>query len=244
MLLKSRISDAELSTEQWKQLRCGRFTSSNIYKIMGDRGIGEEGLTYIRTRVFEHLSGVPSDKEFLNESAANGLVNEGFALRKFAAKMGLKHFVVQKLILGPDEYSSSTPDAIIVERANSDGISFQCKTVEVKSFEAATHVLCASCETPQDLRDAHKKSYWQILHQMLIVDSMEGYGVFDNPELPEDRGGHRIIHFRKMQELGLKENKPFRPIVADLTLMNERIAEAMAHFHKIKAKLCTSSTKQ
>jgi hypothetical protein len=237
MLLKSRISDADLSTEEWKQLRLGRFTSSNIYKICGERGLGDEGMNYIRTRVFESLSGVPTDKEFLNESAANGLVNEGFALRKFAAKMGLTHLVVQKLIFGPDEYTSTTPDALIVRKGSSDGLSIDCSIAEVKSFEAAMHVLCASCETPQELRDAHKKTYWQVLDQMLVADTLEGYAIFDNPELPEDKGGHRIIHFRKMQQLGLKDNKPFYPIVADLAFLIQRKAMAMAEFHKIKAKL-------
>lgn len=238
MLLKSRISDVDLGTENWRQNRLGRFTSSNIYKLCGERGLGDEGMTYIRTRVFESLSGVPSDKDFLNESAANGLVNEGFALRRFAAKMGLDFLVVQKLIFGPDEFTSTTPDAIITRKTSSDGLSIDCTVVEVKSFEAAMHVLCASCTTPQELRAAHKKTYFQLLDQMLVADTLDGYAVFDNPDLPEDKGGQRIIHFRKMQQDDiLLGGNPYYPLIKDLNLLKERKQQAIEEFHKIKAKL-------
>jgi hypothetical protein len=225
-------------TEVWRQNRLGRFTSSNIYKLCASEGFGKEGLDYIRTRVFEALSGVPTEKEFLNESAANGLVNEGFALRRFAEKMGIKYLVVQKLIFGEDEYTSTTPDALIIRKESSDGLSIDCSIVEAKSFEAAMHVTCACCTTPQELKAVHKKSYWQTIDQMLIADTLDGYLIFDNPDLPIDKGGQRIIHFRKMQQLGKKKNGlDYYPIIEDLALLKERKEMAKAEFQLIKNKL-------
>ena len=56
MLKKESITPVIMGTDEWFAGRLGRFTSSEIYHLMGAKGIGEGGLSYIYRKVGEELS--------------------------------------------------------------------------------------------------------------------------------------------------------------------------------------------
>lgn len=231
MLLKSRISNLEMHSEEWKQERIGRlFTSSNFWRLMGKKGLGETGLSWIKKKVFESISGTSADKEIDTDSVRHGLVYEPFNLRAFAEIKGIKYLITQKLIYGEDKNEASTPDGLIVVRENSDGLSYEVATVEAKCYQQENHLSCAMCETPVEIKEEDGPAYWQVLHHLSTVDCLKGYLSYFHPDLPLDKGGIRIIEFRKAL------------LTADIKLMKERKELALAEFDRIKAKLLTPST--
>jgi len=48
----------EQRSEEWFQLRRGKITSSEIHKIMGEKGLTETAKTYLLEKVCEHFGGV------------------------------------------------------------------------------------------------------------------------------------------------------------------------------------------
>jgi YqaJ-like viral recombinase domain len=230
MINKNRITNLKISTPEWNQFRLGRFTSSQIYKICGEKGFGELGNGYIRTRYFEQKSGISTDQEILNESVVHGNVNEPVALRRLAAKYGFEFLATQLAVEGEDSRFSSTPDALIMS-ANLDGINYELETIEVKCFQPDRHIECAMCETPQDVKSVDKKTYWQVLHQMQICHALRGYLVYFHPDLPENEAGLNVIEFRKAQQINGKFN-----ILEDMKFLILRQKLALEELEKIETK--------
>lgn len=247
MLLKSRISDIKMCegaeyTERWKRERLGKFTASRMVELMGERGLGETGKTYIDTRVFEELAGISTEKDILNESIVHGLIHEVDALRKFGNVMGLDFIATQVLVNSENPKFSCTPDGLITRKESPDGLYYDVDTVETKCYQAAMHMKCAQCVTPMDLKEVDKKAYWQVLSQMDIVDCLNGYAVYYSPYLKLEEGGMRIIHFRKMHKETVN-GKTFYPIVDDLRLLQERKDLALKKFEEIKQKIKQNHSK-
>jgi len=239
MLLLSKISNLEMHSPEWKAARIGRlFTSSSIHYIMGKEGLGDTGMTYIRRKVFEALSGVSTDKEIDTDAVRWGLVYEPDNCRKFCAKMGIEFLVTQKMIEVSKE-ESTTPDGLIVRKYHTDGLQVDVTTFEAKCYQADKFMKCAECDTVQDVKKVDPSAYYQVLHQMMAVDCLNGFLSYYHPDLPLS-AGLKIFEFRKMQqEIDKKTGKTIYPIIEDLKLMNERKKEALVHFERIKNKLLT-----
>jgi len=236
MLEKSRISQIDMAkkdkdglsigiSDEWQQARCGRFTSSNIWKLCGEKGFGETGMSYIRTRVFEAISKVSSEQDIFSSAIAHGLVEEGAALQAFGRDMNLKSIVVQKLIYGKQERTSTTPDALVIRKESTDSLSWDASIVECKALQPASHIEMVQCETPADVKKAKREHYFQVLDQLEVCDCLDGYLVYYHPSMPLDRGGYRKIHFRKVE------------VREDLKLLNERKLMALKEFDRIYKKL-------
>ncbi len=236
MLLKSRISNIPLGSEEWKQARLSRLTSSNWHKLMGEKGLGDTGMAYIRSRVFESLSGVPAEQDILNEGVAHGLVYERKAAEEVKRIKGFEFVATQVFIYGADPKESTTPDGLVIRKESSDELYYEVSTIETKAFQVDRHMKCVECESPQDIKKEDPKTYWQVLHQLHVVDALNGYLAYYHPDLPLDKGGIRIIEFRKMQQLE-KNGKQYYPIVEDLKFLLERKALAIQEFERIRTKL-------
>jgi len=229
MLPIARISNAVMGTEEWRQARLAKFTSSNIWKLCGERGLGETGLSYIRSRVFEAISGTSSEREFENESIIHGLINENWGLRALMDKWQLEMLVTQKLIIGENPIFGGTPDALVIKAHGTDGLSYDVCPIEMKCFQAEHHMEMTECETPLHLKMADRKLYFQVLDQMELTDSLNGFAVFFHPDLPRDSGGLHIVEVRKMYSIEIKGKKEY-PVLDDFKLMKERKDLALKEF--------------
>ena len=58
----------EQRSEEWYEIRRGKFTASNIHKLMGVKGLGKTGLTYIDEVVADMLSDESEDERFENKA--------------------------------------------------------------------------------------------------------------------------------------------------------------------------------
>lgn len=234
MLKKSKISKIEIGSEIWKTSRLGKFTSSNIWKIMGERGFGDTGLSYIKTRVGEEMTGVSSEKEFDNDGLRWGLFHEAEAVNKFGLSKGLKFIVCQKLIVESDKFGG-TPDGLIVLSESPDETEYNVETLEVKCPPTYdNYITLFLCDKPSELKREKREYYWQVLDQMLLCESLKGHFMCYHPDFKS--GNMNTILFDKMYSEVIKGFKRF-PIYDDMKILKERKEEAVDKFNEIKLKL-------
>lgn len=221
MLKKSNISSIEIFSPEWFDFRLGKFTSSNIYMLIN----GTQGAySYIYSKVGEYLSGISIQSEYDTDGLRHGNQYEQEALMKFGQHMGLKFMVTQKLIGAKDSMFSGTPDGLIIKNQSADGLEYNVSTVEVKCpLTYNAFVGLALCETPADVKAENKQYYWQVLDQMDICDSLNGYFVCYHPNFKE--GKMNIIEFRKIN------------LMEDFKLLKQRKEWALQIFQTTKDKL-------
>lgn len=204
MLKTSHISNIQIYTQEWDDIRKGRFTSSKISEIIGDDGVTKSvGMGYIYQKAGEKITNksmATEDDVIEDENTSWGRENEPAAIRKFGMIKGIEYLVTQKIILDPNSNESSTPDAIWIHgQSILKGGEYNVSTLEVKCPRKYNRFIPLwECDTPEKLRKYSKKYYWQVLHQMRICDSAVGYFACFHPLFPPDTN-MRIIQFNKAE---------------------------------------------
>jgi hypothetical protein len=235
MLKKSKISGIAIGSEEWKTSRLARFTSSNIWRIMGTEGLGVQGMTYIKTRVGEELTGKSSDKEFDTDALRHGLFYEAEAVNKFGLANKLDFIVCQQLVIDSSRFGG-TPDGLIVNMESPDKTEYEVETLEVKCPPTYDNYIgLFLCDTPQDLKKEKKEYYWQVLDQMLICDCLKGHFMCYHPDFKA--GNMNMIVFEKNYNYINKKGQKEFPLFNDLKLLKERKQEALIKFDEIREKL-------
>jgi hypothetical protein len=146
-----------LSKEQ-RELRIGKFTGSEIYKIMGARGLGKTGETYIFEKAAEFLTGLPVKEEFTSAATAWGCEHETEAKQYFEAATGKK---VTSCTTLSNEYITGTPDGIIP--GLDCGFEIKCP------FNSGNHLKNLSMSKAADLLDLRPEYYWQCVAYMWLT---------------------------------------------------------------------------
>src|SRR5260221_142603 len=230
MLKKEKISKIKILSDEWFDSRLGKFTSSEIHFICGDKFLTTGCLSYVYRKVGEVLTVKSVKGEIDTEATRWGAYHEADAIKKLGKHLGLDYMVCQQLITETGSRFGSTPDGIIVNRESADKLQYDVTPAEIKCPPTyANYIGLALCETPQDLKKEDKIYYWQVLDQMDNCDSLNGYFGAYHPEFMQ--GNMRIIEFRKMQEVGIErssykgEEKTTEikfPIAKDLAFLKER----------------------
>lgn len=239
MLLKSKITDVPMYSGEnyfsgWLQGRLGKFTASRIACCMQPKGIGDTGMAYIRSRVFEELNGVSSDKEFDTDAMKWGLMYEPKALEAFVRaknvpvdESGRTPIIVQRLVAGKDSRFGCTPDGIWIQQEyeKPEGTTLVVAPQEVKCYQLARHLKCVVCDTPEKIKAVDPDAFWQLIMQMIECDSLVGYLIYFYPNLKY--GGLRIIEFRKIN------------LTEEFKFFNTRKIEIMKIYEKEKELMLT-----
>lgn len=234
MLLLSHITNIDLYakdgdeikfSEEWRTARLGKFTASNIFKLMGAKGLGDMGQTYIRTRCMEELAGVSTEKDIMTEEIVDGIKREPEAINRFLQEYHPKveAVVVQKLVCAPDSKFSCTPDIIIPTSVTEQG--YNVITNEVKCYGLDHHGEMLLCESPEDVKKADPKAFWQLATQMDLCGALDGNAIFFNPLMRSPKLQLHIVPFRKIK------------MMEDFKLLKARMAEAEKKFVEIRDKL-------
>lgn len=224
MLKVENISNVRIHTDEWRKARLGRFTSSMIYTLMGEKPFTQGAMTYIYERVGEEISGVPAKYEISTDATNWGLLHEADNLKKFGEFRQIDFLVSQVLISAPGSRNGSTPDGIIPLKKYDSG--WEVETVEAKCFPSYGHYIeCALCNTPQEIKKIDKGIYWQIIDQMDNCDAMRGWLTLYHPEFRA--GGFKAIQFKKID------------LVEDFKLLKQRKQMANEKFDEIFNKLLT-----
>lgn len=217
MLKLDKISSIiPYSTEFWVS-RLGRMTGCRINCLMGERGIGEGGMTYIRSKVCEKISGKASEQNITTEGTQWGVINEPLSIKYFQQKYEIPVIVTDKHLVENDHYAV-TPDGLIILRDFGD--NYDCETLESKSYPTyATHMEHCECQTAQDIKRINKQLYWQVIMQMYVADTLKGNAIFFHPDFPESSPlrMHRVV-FKKTE------------LVEDFKIFKARLEEAKSIF--------------
>jgi len=68
MLNVNKVSQIEPYSPEWFSNRLGKLTSSSIACLCAPKGIGTGGMTYIRNKVSEVITGISTEKNNTSET--------------------------------------------------------------------------------------------------------------------------------------------------------------------------------
>lgn len=104
----------EQRTKEWGEMRLGRFTASEIYKLMGAKGLGETGNTYAFEKAVEIVFGKNEEEQFINTDTQRGIELEPLAFRKFQEIKEPDFITVEKCSFFPlGENAGASPDGLL-----------------------------------------------------------------------------------------------------------------------------------
>ena len=72
------MEQVEQRSEEWRKQRHGKFSASEIHKLMGVRGLGETGKSYAIEKAIEELYG-EVDENFVSYDMERGIELEPLA---------------------------------------------------------------------------------------------------------------------------------------------------------------------
>lgn len=194
-------------TEQQKQQRIGRFTGSEIYKLMGAKGLGKTGETYIFEKAAEYLTGIPIKPEFTAASTSWGIEHEMEARDYFEAATGLK--IVNSSTID-NGIIAGTPDGI---SASGDwGFEIKCP------FNSGNHLKNLSIQDAAGLLDIRPEYYWQCITYMWLTGIFKWKFCSYDPRFKEEK---------RMLILNIEMN------AMHLDLLKNRVTEAKLIFDNI-----------
>lgn len=190
-------------------LRLGMFTGSEVYKLMGAKGLGKTGETYIYEKVAEFLTGQPCKEEFTAASTNWGKEHEPEAKLYFEAATGLKILPATTISNGQ---ISGTPDGLLPEC----GFEIKCP------FNSGNHLRNLLMKGGMDLLNFRPEYYWQIISYMWLTGLKAWKFCSYDPRFKEEK---------RMLILNINHNE------ASLKLLQDRVTEARLIFDNILSKL-------
>jgi exodeoxyribonuclease (lambda-induced) len=153
------MSNIEQRSSEWFEQRIGRFTASEIYKLMGVKGLGETGKTYILEKAIEQLYGKEED-DFVSYDMQRGIELEPLAFAKFYELMQLKFVDVENcgfFVFGKS--AGASPDGLVGDDAI---LEIKCPKKETFFKLVATNKI-------------DQKYYFQMQKQMLATKRKKAY---------------------------------------------------------------------
>ena len=170
----------EQRSAEWFQMRKGRITSSEIYKIMGKGDFSETAKTYLLEKVCELYGGV-------TEPATGAALSWGTDLEPAAIEHyeKLVDVKVEKASFIPiGEHYGGSPDGLIPV----DGI------IEVKCpFKSANHFKHGMINTAEKFKKIAPNYYWQCISNMVCAEAKWCDFISYDPRVQEE---YRMFIFR------------------------------------------------
>lgn len=197
--------------EQWEQDRLGKFTASEIWKLVengrGGEYFGKGAKTYIRLKAAEILTLEPNNGGRVNTNAMEwGNSHEFESLDRYAKETG---FHVDYYGGGSPKFfeytafSGGSPDCII----NSDTVG------EVKCpYNSAEHIEHLLLNDAEDLKGYYPEAYWQLTFNMVCTGLNKAVFISYDPRYADEALQLKTISFDLVEE--------------DADLIKERVAEA------------------
>ncbi|MGM0613916.1 MAG: lambda exonuclease family protein [Bacteroidota bacterium] len=192
--------ECEQGTARWYEEKAGRFSASEISKLMGAKGLGKTGESYITEKVTE-LLGVEIDT-FVNTAMEYGTDTEPYAREYYEIAQGVK--VEQKGFLIPEWCNDAgcSPDGIV----DGYGVEFKCP------YNPVNHTKNLMLQNQNELKKSHPEYYWQVMMCMAVTGFDMWHFVSFNPLFT---GKNRMIIL------------PVKRVDKDIELLKERITEAV-----------------
>lgn len=165
----------EQGTQEWYDVRKGKFTASAIHKLMGKQGLGKTGETYVLEKVAEHYGAV---FEIDTPAMQRGTILEPYAREHYEQVYGVK--IVQEgfTVASWCGEAGVSPDGLILEAQK--GVEIKCPD------NAVFHVKYHMMDTNESLFKLKPEYYWQIQMQMAVYNYESWDFVSFHPDFSED----------------------------------------------------------
>jgi hypothetical protein len=200
-------------TQEQRAIRTGRFCASENYKLMGAKGLGKTGETYIYEKAAEMLTGQPIKEPFTAASTQWGIDLELEAQMYFEGATKLK-IKASGTILLLEFNLAGTPDGLI--EGQDCGFEIKCP------YNSGNHLKNLLMSTPEDLEDLRPEYYWQIVSYMWLTGFSQWKFCSYDPRFKEEK---------RMFILNVPLNSEH------LNLLKSRVAIAKEMFDSIISKL-------
>ena len=149
-------------SDEWFEMRKGRFTASEINKLLGVKGLGLTGESYAFEKAVESVYGLSDDENFVTFDMQRGIDQEPLAFAKFKELKALEFIDVQECVFFPfGEHAGASPDGLV----GTDAI-LEIKCPKRNKF----FKLVANGESEID-----KNYIAQMQHQMLCTNSNKAH---------------------------------------------------------------------
>lgn len=101
-------------SKEWFDERLGRFTASEIHKLLGVQGLGETGKTYCFEKAVELVFGKEEEEGYISEDIRRGIELEPLAFNKFKELKTLEFLEVKEAFFFPyKDYAGASPDGLV-----------------------------------------------------------------------------------------------------------------------------------
>jgi len=101
-------------SSDWFNARKGRFTASSIHKLLGIKGLGQTGESYIFEKAIEDIFGIDEDDTFTSFDMQRGITLEPLAFRKFKELKEFDFIDVQETTFFPfGSHAGASPDGLV-----------------------------------------------------------------------------------------------------------------------------------
>lgn len=202
-----KAKHTDQGSEEWGKLRIGRFTSSQIYRIMecgkrpmtpvelaarpkkgkgsattqvpDPKQMSKGGMTYIRQKVWEILTGKSQTTPYAY-AIAYGKEMEPEAVKYFEEKTGLETYAVGFQVY--TDYSGGSPDRLIGE---DEGLEVKCPS----SDEQIDYLMLTD---HWDLKRDYAQIYWQCVSLLLFTGRKRWHLATFDPRMKEEK--HKMTH--------------------------------------------------
>lgn len=198
--------------QQWMEERCGKFTASEIYKLLAkgrakDKYFGDVAETYIRQKVAEILTMEPNNGGRANVYAMEwGNAHEAEAVARFEKESG---FTVEYFgganpkFFEYSDFSGGSPDGLVGDTA----------IIEVKCpYNSAEHLAHIMLNDEKELKDYAHEYYWQMVWNMIVTKRTVATFISHDPRYADESLQYKQIDFILNNE--------------DAELIKERVSEA------------------
>lgn len=202
-------------TEEWDKMRIGRFTSSEMYRLITppktkedkDAGkLSETALTYVNEKVAETLTGMAKQNSYAYP-LVYGKETEAQAIEVFCERTGFIWDEIGFVSFG--DHAGGSPDGIINE---TDILEVKCP------YAIDTQVDYLQLTDQWDLMRLKPAYYWQCMSNLLFTGKERAHFVSFDPRYPDKQ---QIVHI------------VIKPITDDFQKITDKIAKAVEEKLKI-----------
>lgn len=160
-------------TPEWFEIRKGKITSSEIYKIMGDRGFTEIAKTYLLEKACEFYGGVT--EPVTGQALEWGVELEPVAIQYYEELTGIEVEKASFIIV--NDFYGGSPDGIVEPH----GI------VEVKCpYKSANHFKHGLINSPEKFKKIVPNYYYQCISNMICAKAHWCDFISYDPRVAED----------------------------------------------------------
>lgn len=182
------IKTQEDREREWLQQRWGKFTASEVHKLMtceNQDGLPKGAISYVLKKAAESLTEF-SIQPFISDAMQWGLIHEPEAIDVFQARTGLPviHCKDDQQFIDRG-HVGGTPDGII---------PVEFSGLEIKCPNSDTHIGYLQIKTGQDLKTEAPAYYWQVQCLMMLTQSQHWYFVSYDPRFKQERLRLHIAH--------------------------------------------------